>query len=313
MLSAARSGEIVARIGGDELALLMPGVGGDEAHQAAERIRRAVAATPYADAGAITLSAGVCDLSQADDPEELLRLADGALYWAKAHGRDACIRYSPQVVEELSAADRADRLERARALAALGALARAIDAKDPATIRHSERVAALACELAVECGWTAADVARLHDAAVVHDVGKIGVPDAVLSKPERLTADEYEVIKRHADLGARIVAGMLDPEQVAWVRGHHERHDGRGYPDGLAADAISEGARLMALADAWDAMTGARVYSRPMSAADALAEVRRNDGAQFHPDAVAALERVEARGALADLAGEAAPPAAAAA
>jgi diguanylate cyclase (GGDEF)-like protein/putative nucleotidyltransferase with HDIG domain len=309
MTAAARTGELVARIGGDELALLMPGVGGEEAHAAAERVRRAAAARPFPDAGVMTLSAGVCDLSQTDDPEELLRLADGALYWAKAHGRDACIRYSPQVVEELSAAERADRLEHARALAALGALAKAIDAKDPATIRHSERVAALACELATESGWTAADVARLHDAALVHDVGKIGVPDAVLSKPGRLTNAEYDVIKRHADLGARIVAGMLDPEQVAWVRGHHERHDGRGYPDGLAGDAIDPGARLLALADAWDAMTGARIYSAAMSAADALAEVRRNDGAQFHPDAVAALERVAARGALAD-AGAAQPAAA---
>jgi diguanylate cyclase (GGDEF)-like protein len=312
MQSAARAGEIVARIGGDELALLMPGADGDDAHAAAERIRRAVAATPFADAGALTLSAGVCDLGQASAPEELLRLADGALYWAKAHGRDACIRYSPQVVEELSAAERADRLEHARALAALGALARAIDAKDPATIRHSERVAALACELAAESGWSPQDVARLHDAAVVHDVGKIGVPDAVLSKPERLTREEYEVIKRHADLGAQIVAEMLDHEQVAWVRGHHERHDGRGYPDGLAGDTIAEGARLMALADAWDAMTGARVYSAPMALEDALGEVRANEGAQFHPDAVAALERVHARGALQHLTGDATAPAAAA-
>jgi diguanylate cyclase (GGDEF)-like protein/putative nucleotidyltransferase with HDIG domain len=307
MTSAARTGELVARIGGDELALLMPGVGGEEAHAAAERVRRAVAATPFPDAGAMTLSAGVCDLSHTDDAEELLRLADGALYWAKAHGRDACIRYSPQVVEELSAAERADRLEHARALAALGALAKAIDAKDPATIRHSERVAALACELATESGWGAADVARLHDAALVHDVGKIGVPDAVLSKPGRLTDAEYDVIKRHADLGARIVAGMLDPEQVAWVRGHHERHDGRGYPDGLAADGITAGARLLALADAWDAMTGARVYSAAMTAADALAEVRRNDGAQFHPAAVVALERVAAGGRLEALTGDGEP------
>jgi diguanylate cyclase (GGDEF)-like protein len=313
MQSAARAGEIVARIGGDELALLMPGVAGDDAHAAAERIRRAVVVSPFAEAGALTLSAGVCDLDQASAPEELLRLADGALYWAKAHGRDACIRYTPQVVEELSAAERADRLEHARALAALGALARAIDAKDPATIRHSERVAALACELAAESGWAPEDVARLHDAAVVHDVGKIGVPDAVLSKPSRLTADEYEVIKRHADLGARIVSEMLDGEQVAWVRGHHERHDGRGYPDGLTGDAIAEGARLMALADAWDAMTGARVYSAPMALSDALGEVRRNEGAQFHPDAVAALERVHARGALGDLTGDATPAAPAAA
>jgi diguanylate cyclase (GGDEF)-like protein len=309
MSAASRKGEIVARIGGDELALLMPGVGGEEAHAAAERVRRAVAAAPFDQAGVMTLSAGVCDLTQAVEPEELLRLADGALYWAKAHGRDACIRYSPQVVEELSADERADRLEHARALAALGALAKAIDAKDPATIRHSERVAALASELATEAGWSAAGVARLHDAALVHDVGKIGVPDAVLSKPGRLDDTEYEIIKRHADLGARIVAGVLDPEQVAWVRGHHERHDGRGYPDGLAGDQITEGAWLMALADGWDAMTGARVYSAPKSYEAALEEVRRHDGAQFHPSAVAALERLAQRGTLRALTAEACLPA----
>jgi diguanylate cyclase (GGDEF)-like protein len=304
MAAASRDGELVARIGGDELALLMPGVGGDEAHAAAERVRRAVTAAPFPDAGLMTLSAGVCDLSDAAEPEDLLRLADGALYWAKAHGRDACIRYSPQVVEELSADERADRLEHARALAALGALAKAIDAKDPATIRHSERVAALAGELAAESGWAPPDVARLHDAALVHDVGKIGVPDAVLSKPGRLTDAEYEVIKRHADLGSRIVAGVLDPEQTAWVRGHHERHDGRGYPDGLTGDQITEGAWLLALADAWDAMTGARIYSAPMVLAEALDEVRLHAGVQFHPDAVAALERLAAGGTLAGLTGE---------
>ena len=100
------------------------------------------------------------------------------------------------------------------------------------------------------------------------------------------------------DLGARIVAGVLEADQVAWVRGHHERHDGRGYPDRLTGAAITEGARLLALADAWDAMTCARIYSAPMPPADALAEVRRNAGTQFHPDAVAALECIHARGGL---------------
>jgi diguanylate cyclase (GGDEF)-like protein len=299
MHDATRSGEVIARLGGDELALLMVDTPADEAHAAAERIRRAITAEPFGDAGHMTISAGVCDLGRAGHADDLLRLADGALYWAKANGRDACIVYSPEVVEELSAAERADRLEHARALAALGALAKAIDAKDPATIRHSERVAALTAELAGESGWSADEVGRLHDAALVHDVGKIGVPDAILSKPGRLTDEEYDVIKRHADLGARIVAGVLEADQVAWVRGHHERHDGRGYPDGLAGAAIPDGARLLALADAWDAMTGARVYSAPMPLADALAEVRRNAGTQFHPEAVQALERIHARDGLA--------------
>ncbi|QEC50467.1 diguanylate cyclase [Baekduia soli] len=298
MADATRDGEIVARIGGDELALLMPDTASREAHAAGERVRRAIGAEAFEGAGTLTVSAGVCDLEEAADADELLRLADGALYWAKAHGRDACIRYSPEVVEELSATERAERLEHARALAALGALAKAIDAKDPATIRHSERVAALAAELAAESGWAPAAVRRLYDAALVHDVGKIGVPDAVLSKQGRLTDGEYDVIKRHADLGARIVAGVLDPDQVAWVRGHHERHDGGGYPDGLAGEDITEGARLLALADAWDAMTGARIYSAPMPVPEAMEEVRRGDARQFHPAAVAALERVHARGGL---------------
>ncbi|MBI5103461.1 MAG: diguanylate cyclase [Solirubrobacterales bacterium] len=293
IVGAAREGEVAARIGGDELAVVLPGTDAVAAHQAAERLRAAVGAAPFPGAGELTCSAGVCDLSQAGDAEELVRLADGALYWAKEHGRDACYRYDPEIVAELSAADRAERLERSRALAAVRALARAIDAKDPATIRHSERVAELACRLAEARGWSCDRVARLRDAALVHDVGKIGLPDAILSKPGRLTDEEYAAVKRHSELGARIAGEVLDDEQVAWVRGHHERHDGGGYPDGLAGEGISEGARLLALADAWDAMTGARVYSAPMPEDQALAEVRRNVGTQFHPDAVAALEALD--------------------
>jgi diguanylate cyclase (GGDEF)-like protein len=296
--AVAREGEIVARIGGDEFALLLPGTAAANALQAADRLRRSVGAARFNGVGHLTLSGGVCDLSQAADGEELLRLADGALYWAKLRGRDACLRYSPDVVEELSATERAERLERSQAMAAVRALARAIDAKDPATTRHSERVAELTARLAEEAGWPAARVTRLRDAALVHDVGKIGVPDAILSKPGGLTDAEYEVIKRHADLGARIAAEVLDDEQTAWVRGHHERYDGRGYPDELAGAAISDGARLLALADAWDAMTGARVYSAPMASAEALAECREQCGRQFAPEAVDALERLASAGML---------------
>jgi HD-GYP domain-containing protein (c-di-GMP phosphodiesterase class II) len=189
-------------------------------------------------------------------------------------------------------AGRADRLARHQALGGIRALARAIDAKDPSTRLHSERVAALAERLARLCGWSSRRARALHEAGLLHDVGKIGVPDAILFKPSPLTRGEYEQIKQHAPLGGRIVAEVLTLEQAGWVRHHHERWDGAGYPDGLRAEAISEGARLLALADAWDVMTGARNYGTPRSPGDALDECVRESGRQFCPRAVEALLRL---------------------
>ena len=137
---------------------------------------------------------------------ELLRLADGALYWAKAHGRNRCVRYSPDVVEELSDAERAARLEHQQALSAVLALARAVDAKDPYTMLHSQRVAEMAARVALEMGWSADRVRLLHEAAVLHDVGKIAVPDLVLTKPGRLTEEEFALVREHPVRGAEIVA-----------------------------------------------------------------------------------------------------------
>jgi HD-GYP domain-containing protein (c-di-GMP phosphodiesterase class II) len=219
----------------------------------------------------------------------MFRLADGALYWSEAHGRDVVWIYDPETVQELSAEERAQHLERSAALRGLRALARAIDAKDPTTRRHSERVAALAAVLATTAGWDAARAGRLHEAALVHDVGKIGVPDAVLTKPGQLAADEQETVRQHARLSAQIVGEVLDEEQTGWVAAHHERPDGRGYPVGLTAQDIPEGAALLAVADAWDVMTASRPYSVPKAPQEALAEIRELAGAQFTETAVDAL------------------------
>ena len=124
----------------------------------------------------------------------------------------------------------------------LRALARAIDAKDPATQEHSERVAALSARLAVARGWAPERVALLRDAALLHDVGKIGVPDAILLKDGPLDDEEFAIVREHAVLGARIVGDVLDEEQIAWIAGHHERPDGSGYPGALEGDAVPEGA-----------------------------------------------------------------------
>ncbi len=293
-----RAGDLIARVGGDEFAWLMPETGGMEAWRAADRAREAIAADPFPGVGHLTISAGVCDLDQAPQQSELFRLADGALYWAKQHGRDVAFLYSPEVVEVLSDAEHAERLTRLQALQSIRVLARAVDAKDPSTRQHSERVAEVAMVLAVALGWSVDDASALRDAGLVHDVGKIAVPDAILFKPDRLTSDEFRRVTAHAALGAEIVADVLSGAQVAWVRGHHERWDGQGYPDRLGGEGIPEGARILTLADAWDVMTSERPYGVPLSREDALAECRRCSGAQFWPAAVEALDRVVAEGDL---------------
>ena len=156
----------------------------------------------------------------------------------------------------------------------------------------------MAVQLATAAGWPVSRAARLHEAGLLHDVGKIGLPDAVLFKPGRLTLEEFEQVKQHAPLGANIAAEVLDAEQVEWIRHHHERWDGTGYPDGLAGAEPGDGAHILALADAWDVMTSLRSYKSPLAVPDALAECRAQAGRQFAPWTVDALERLVAAGAI---------------
>jgi len=289
-----RAEDVLARIGGDEFAILLPEASAADAAFALERARRAIEGAPFAGGAHVTISVGVCDDEHATGAEQLSRFADGALYWSKEHGRNRVSRYDPLTIHELSAVERIAQLQRSQALTGIRALARAIDARDASTREHSERVATLTARLAEERGWPADRVALLHEAALVHDVGKIGIPDAILLKPSRLTAEEYEVIKGHAELSARMVEEILSPEQGDWILSHHERPDGGGYPRGLRGAQLTEGAGLLAAADAFDVMVSARPYSPGRSVAEALAECRALRGAQFTPEAVAALEAIHA-------------------
>jgi diguanylate cyclase (GGDEF)-like protein/putative nucleotidyltransferase with HDIG domain len=290
-----RPGDTLARIGGEEFGWVLPETSALEAWQATERARRLLLASPVPRAGRLNFSAGVCDLEQVDPPlgaAELVRLADGALYWAKRNGRGVTFRYSPAVVTALTAEDMARSAVREQSLATVRALARTVDARDPHTHEHSERVADLAVAIARDLGWSDPQAALLHEAALVHDIGKIGVPDEVLLKPGALTAQERAMIEAHAAAGARIVAGALTEEQVCWIRWHHERMDGAGYPEGLTEPMIPDGARILAVADAFDAMTAARRYRRQLSPDEAMAECRAAAGTQFWSAAVDALARV---------------------
>jgi putative nucleotidyltransferase with HDIG domain len=285
-------------MGGDEFAWILPETNREQALLAVERARGEISRT-VSEPFRITVSAGICDTGVTVDPAQLIRFAEGALYWSKAHGRDQCWIYDPEVVSELSAQERAERLERSQALLGLRALARAIDAKDTATRRHSDRVAELVGKLARAAGWPPERARLLSEAALVHDVGKIGIPDSVLRKTDPLTSEERHQIRTHAELAARIVEDVLAPEQVEWIRTHHERPDGEGYPDGLVEEEIPEGAALLAIADAWDVMTVSRVYSRQKGTQEALEECVSLAGCQFTVGAVNALLALYAAGELA--------------
>jgi diguanylate cyclase (GGDEF)-like protein/putative nucleotidyltransferase with HDIG domain len=295
---AIRDEDVLARMGANAYGVIFVESDRHQALLRADRARRAVADAPLRHRLRATVSIGLCDLEAATSGDQALRRADAALFWAKEHGRDLCWLYDPAVVRELDERQRSRELDRSQALAGLRALARAIDAKDPATQEHSERVAALTARLAAARGWAPDRVALLRDAALLHDVGKIGIPDAILLKGGPLDRDEFAVVREHSVLGARIVGDVLEEEQIAWIAGHHERPDGSGYPAALKGDAVPEGASLLALADAWDVMVSDRSYSAPMTLEQALAEAHACAGTQFDVAAVDALDTLAQRGEL---------------
>jgi diguanylate cyclase (GGDEF)-like protein len=268
--SVARAGDTLARAGGDEFAWLLPQTTGEQALAAVQRARQIVGESVELPLR-LSLSVGICDTSVSCDPAQLLGFADDALYACKAHGRAQARVYDPGSADQLSAQDRAERLERSRVMVGLRALARAVDAQDPGMAEHSQRVSQLVTELARRAGWTPARALMLGEAALVHDIGKIAVAD------------------EHPAVAARILNGVLDAEQLHWIRAQHERPDGRGYPDGLREDEIPQGAALLALADAWDVMTLSRPSSARRTPQEALAECQRLIGVQFSAAAVRAL------------------------
>jgi HD-GYP domain-containing protein (c-di-GMP phosphodiesterase class II) len=184
-----------------------------------------------------------------------------------------------------------EELGRWRGMLTLRRVAREVDARDPATDGHSDRVAEMCAQLATELGWGRRRAERLRDAARIHDVGKACLPEEILLAPRRLTPEEYEIVKEHAALGAQVADAVLSTPQLSWVRSHHERWDGRGYPDGLVEHEIPLGAAILCVADAWDAMTHRSWTSAALTEREALLECRREAGLQFSPRVVDALER----------------------
>ena len=311
--ACTRESDVPTRLGGEEFALVLPGAGGEAAMAVAERLRRSVRERFADHPAAVSVSVGVATTGpELRSAGALMRAANRALYAAKHLGRDRCVAYHAQSLEMLDALREADGAAREQ-LAAAMLLAETLDLRDVGTARHSETVGRYAEQIARALGWDVPRVERMRAAGILHDIGKLGIADAILHKAGRLEPHEWDEMRRHPELGARILEHANLRDIAGWVLAHHERIDGRGYPRGLAGDEIPAEARILAVADAYEAMTADRPYRRARSSAEARAELLREAGEQFDADVVAAFGDVlDADAGSAPVMSPAARPAAAA-
>jgi diguanylate cyclase (GGDEF)-like protein len=283
---------IVSRFAGDEFAVLLPNRPMPRAIELSESIRKAVEAMPAIVGQPLSVSVGVAEFgTHSKRSDGLILAAELAVSRAKSLGRNrVCGFDSVPGADETADPYQLHRFLKDESLATIQALAAAVDAKDTYTRGHSQSVAQYATDLARIMGFSQSDIQLVHTAGTLHDVGKIGVPDDILKKPGRLTDEERTVMETHPVLGELIVrkvpslAGILPG-----VRHHHERWDGRGYPDKLAGERIPYIARILAVADSFDAMTSDRPYRKGMAFDIALHEIERGSGSQFDPELAGAF------------------------
>jgi putative nucleotidyltransferase with HDIG domain len=240
----------------------------------------------------VTASAGVASFPhQAFDRDELIRLADSALYWAKEHGKNRVHLYRPDVLELAELRRLAHGPDRAARFRAAASLAKAVDARDTYTGSHSTRVAELAAWIAARLGLDAEQVELARLAGSLHDLGKLAIPEEILRKPGPLTPPERLVLERHSQIGFRMLESLEVDPVAHWVLHHHERWDGAGYPNRLAGEDIPLGARIIFVADAYDAMTSDRAYRGRLTPQEAVTELKRCAGTQFDPEVVRVFAR----------------------
>ncbi len=285
-----RQGGESFRLGGDEFAVLLPGLDARDAVSVARSIVERVSAAQLEQIGAVTVSAGVATFPvQGVGRDELIRLADSALYWAKEDGKNRARTYEPALVELKQLQQLAEGTDRAARYRAAASLAKAVDARDAYTGSHSERVSELAARIARRLGLDDGQIELTRLAASLHDLGKLAIPEEILRKPSALNESERLVLQRHPQIGHRMLESLGVEPVAEWVLHHHERWDGDGYPNRLRGEEIPLGARIIFVADAYDAMTSERVYRDPLSPRAALEELERCSGSQFDPSIVDAF------------------------
>ena len=303
MNSQKRTTDVLTRYGGDEFVIIMPETKAKDAVTLLERIREKTQNIKVVEDLPMTISCGIAQsLSEpTDSSREIMRRADLALYEAKSAGRNCVKIWDETMSKSLNDNDieteKIKKLQRRIAglseqaekvfIQSIWGLVQALEAKDSYTKKHSENVMHYAVGIARTMKINPKQIDVIRRAAMIHDIGKIGIPDAILSKPGKLTPRERSVIEQHPLIAVRILDKMTFLEQeIAIVRHHHEKWNGQGYPDGISNTVIPLGARIMAVADTFDALTSNRPYHKPRSLAEAIEILVDSSGYDYDPRVV---------------------------
>jgi len=273
--------DLACRMGADEFGLLLPESSGPAAHLAIERLLVRLEKVSAGPVTGLSMSIGVAALEAKQTSEELLAAADAALQQARAAGGHQAVVFEGHVGEDTGNPAHGD---------VVVALASALQERDQYTGDHSESVVEMSARVAEAMALDADEIARVRMGALLHDIGKVGVPDQILHKPGPLDDSEWELMRQHPEIGERILRMIPGLGPIARiVRHEHERYDGGGYPDGIAGSEIPIGSRIILACDAYHAMTSDRPYRQAMSHADAMAELGKHSGTQFDPEVIQAL------------------------
>jgi diguanylate cyclase (GGDEF)-like protein len=275
--------DLACRLGGEEFGIIFPGTSAEDAVMVLQRIaEHIISFGPNGERA--TFSGGVSTFPEhAADPDTLFKFSDEAAYTAKMNGKNQVVVYDPSSVIEMNSDEHQRQRSRDAALQTATTLVTAVDAKDPYARHHSELTAIYAATIARAYRMDEETVKRVYRAALLHDVGKIGIADHILTKPGRLTDAEYAQVKMHPEFSFRILENAGLGDIATFVRHHHEHWDGSGYPFGLSGEQIPLESRIILVADAFEAMTSDRVYRRSLGMQQAISELTTYGGTQFDP------------------------------
>lgn len=258
--SECRENDVVARIGGDEFVLLLPDTNQKEASRIVERIYKTIE-KEKTDNAILSVSIGFAvKQDDSDDMNEVFMKAEDDMYRHKLSESSSMRSKTIEIIMN------------------------SLFEKNNREVQHSKRVSEISEEIAINLKFNKEEIKKIRIAGLMHDIGKIGIPDNILNKVGKLNTDEWSDIKRHSEVGYRILSSVNEFSEVAeYVLEHHERWDGKGYPKGLKEKEISLQARIIAVADAYDAMTSNRTYRNSLSDEDAVIEIKKHSGYQFDP------------------------------